>query len=181
MTNRENTGTVFGLLFLLLISVASIDCAKGSAQKDQKLKKGVSEQFPNPVGYINDFAHLLTKDEIDRLERLSLSLENNTTAQLAVVTINSISPYDSVEKYSLDLFNTWGIGQKDKNNGVLILVVVKEHLVRIEVGRGLESVITNEKCKDILQQKVTPMLRSGEFYTAIKNGMQEIMSLIGNR
>ena len=133
-------------------------------------------EFPKAEGYINDFGKLLTDEEEKSLSKIAADFEQRTTTQIAVVTVETTRPFASTEAYATKLFNTWGIGQKDKNNGVLLLIVIEEHTVRIEVGLGLEKSLPNDKCKEILQTIVTPRLKEKAFYEAAKNGMQAIIN-----
>jgi uncharacterized protein len=132
-------------------------------------------QVPQPNGYINDFGHLLTADQEQSLTKIAAAFEQRTTAQLAVVTVETISPFESIEPYATKLFNAWGIGHKGKDDGLLLLVAVRERKVRIEVGRGLEQILPDAKCKEILQTEVTPRLRERDFYEAMKRGMESII------
>ncbi len=137
-----------------------------------------NNQSPQPVGLINDFGHLLTDEQNRVLTAKAAEFEKRTTVQLAVLTVETISPYSTIEPYATELFNQWGIGQQGKNNGLLLLVAIKERQVRIEVGRGLESTLTDAKCKEILQTQVSPFLRAGDYFRALQNGMDAMINII---
>src|SRR5689334_6119449 len=91
----------------------------------------------DPTRRVHDFANLLTAEDRQQLESLAQEVEQRTTAQFAIVTVRTLEG-QTVEKYANTLFNQWGIGRQDVNNGVLLLVAPHEHKMRIEVGRGLE-------------------------------------------
>jgi uncharacterized protein len=118
---------------------------------------------PNdPTARVHDFANLLTREQRASLEDLSRSVENRTTAQLAVVTVPSLDA-QTVESYANELFNTWHIGRKDLNNGVLLLVAPNERRIWIEVGFGLEPLLTDSLCGEILDQFAVPRFKSGDY------------------
>lgn len=153
---------IFLSLFLLL-SWASVSA--------QELK------FPRPRGYVNDFANIIPDTQELQLQSLLLSLEKLTTAQVAVVIMPSIAPYD-IEYYAVKLFETWGIGQKGKDNGVLLLVAVKERRVRIEVGYGLEGALPDAICKQIIEKYIIPYFKQGNYGKGISAGVSQIVKYI---
>ncbi len=122
----------------------------------------IEEAYPEPVGYVNDFADIIEQDYEDQINTIAIDLEEKTTAELSVVTIDSLEG-KTIEEYAFGLFNSWGIGKKDINNGILFLVSLKELSFRIEVGLGLESVITNDIAKNILDEIVMPRFQEGEY------------------
>jgi uncharacterized protein len=114
------------------------------------------------TGYVNDFAGILSPAEKQALEARCHQLELNTGAQLAVVTLKSLDG-GSLEDFTNKLFARWGIGQKDKKNGLLLLVAMQEHQSRIEVGYGLEPIIPDILAGRILDQQLKPQFRAGQF------------------
>jgi uncharacterized protein len=100
--------------------------------------------LPEPQGYVNDFANLLSAGVEESLEATLAQYEAETTNELAVVTIKTLGG-KSIEEYSISLAEKWGVGQKDKDNGAVILVAETEREIRIEVGYGLEPVLTDAR------------------------------------
>ena len=94
----------------------------------------------HPQGYVNDFAHVLAPDSIRAIEAICQEVDRKAQAQIAVVTVRSLEG-ESIENYSINLATHWGIGPKQKDRGVLILVAPNEHRYRIEVGYGLEPIL----------------------------------------
>lgn len=138
---------------------------------------GKEASFPKPVGYVNDFAHLLSSSDVGRLTNLVTELERKTTSEIAIVTLESI-PEGDIESYAVDLFAAWGIGKKGEDNGLLILVSVGERLVRIEVGYGLEGIITDGMAGEVIRQKIAPSFGRGEFGTGLFTGTATLANLI---
>jgi len=106
------------LIFTLLFSPVCLLSLEAPAHAKAKTP------FPKPQGYVNDLAGLLTPQSAQHLERLITSIKQKTSAEVAIVTLNSIEPY-SIEDYAVRLYENWGIGQKGKDNGVLLLVAVQ--------------------------------------------------------
>jgi uncharacterized protein len=122
---------------------------------------------------VHDFANLLSGDQINRLESLIDDVERKTTAEIAVVTVTSLEGM-TVDEYGYELFNTWKIGQKDINNGVLLVVAPNERRMRIEVGYGLEPLLTDSRCGEIRDNQLLPRFREGDFPAGIEDGTQAI-------
>jgi uncharacterized protein len=137
----------------------------------------LAQIYPKPIGYVNDFANILSLDARSRLEdRLSL-LEKETSAELTFVSVDNIAG-STLEEYAAGLFSDWGIGKQGKDNGVLFLVSLAEGDMRIEVGYGLESVLTDGRTGRILDNEVVPYINQGDFDSAIENGLIAIESYI---
>ena len=119
--------------------------------------------------YAQDYANVLSKETESRINRLSTELQSRTGAQIAVVTIPSLEG-EAIEEYSLALFRKWGIGDRKKNNGVLILVAVAEKKSRIEIGYGLEGALPDAKTGRIQDETMRPAIANGDFNSAAMNG-----------
>lgn len=119
--------------------------------------------------YAQDYANVLSKETESRINRLSTELQSRTGAQIAVVTIPSLEG-EAIEEYSLALFRKWGIGDRKKNNGVLILVAVAEKKSRIEIGYGLEGALPDAKTGRIQDEAMRPAIAAGDFNAALMNG-----------
>jgi len=136
-------------------------------------------QFPSPQGYINDYAGILSASNKNQLESIAQNLKQNTGAELAVAIVQSVAPLDS-KLYAVKLFEKWGIGEKGKDNGVLLLVAIDERRVEIEVGYGLEGVLTDALCGRILDSFAVPNFRRGEMGEGILETAQALAKVIAN-
>ncbi len=130
-----------------------------------------------PQGYVSDFAGTISAEDKEYITRLAQELEDKTTDQLAVVTVKSTEP-ETIEGYAVQLFQRWGIGQKGKDNGVLLLVAVSDRKVRIENGYGLEGTLTDLISGKIIRDIIVPSFKSGDYSTGIKDGATAIVSVI---
>ncbi|MFT4203080.1 MAG: TPM domain-containing protein [Chitinophagaceae bacterium] len=121
---------------------------------------------PSPPRLVNDLAHILSTDQQTELEHKLVALDDSTSNQIAVVTINTLDGYP-IEDYANKLFRAWGIGNKATNNGVLVLVSVADRQFRIEVGYGLEGAIPDVTVSDIMARVMVPYFKQGDYYTGI--------------
>ena len=131
----------------------------------------------DPTASVHDFANLLSAAERASLEELAQSVERQTTAELAVVTVPSLRG-QTVESYAHELFNQWGIGQKDLNNGVLLLVAPTERRMRIEVGYGLEPLLTDSLCGEIRDSAIIPRFKANDYAGGIVAGAQRLAAVL---
>jgi len=135
-------------------------------------------QFPEPRGYVNDFAGVLDDSSIRQMEGLISALQRKTGAEIAVVTVESISPYASIEQYSVELAQEWGIGEEGKDNGVLILLAMEERTFRIEIGYGIEGIIPDGLAGAIMDESMLPEFRDGNFGAGMLKGVQAVAGII---
>lgn len=119
---------------------------------------------PNPPRLVNDFAGVMSADEVARLEKKLTAYDDSTSNQIAIVTIPSLNDYP-IEEYSLKLFRDWGIGNKKTNNGILIIAAINDRKIRIEVGYGLEGAIPDITANQIIRNDIGPNFRKGDYFT----------------
>ncbi|HLI29954.1 MAG TPA: TPM domain-containing protein [Terriglobia bacterium] len=140
-------------LFFLAICCAALP---GLAEKAADLK---------PQGYVNDFARVLDAQAAQQLTTLCEEVDNAAHAQIAVVTVHSLDGVP-IDMFANDLFTKWGVGQKGTDRGVMILLAVSDHRYRIEVGYGLEPVLT-DGLVGRFGREVVPALRAGDYSGAV--------------
>jgi uncharacterized protein len=136
--------------------------------------------FPSLTGRVVDDAKLLSEVDEQALTADLKALEDKSSDQLVVVTLPSLQGY-AIEDYGYQLGRHWGIGTKQLNNGVLLIVASNERKVRIEVGRGLEPILTDARSKIIIENAILPHFRAGDFAAGIKDGVRDItLALTGD-
>src|SRR5256884_9535696 len=140
------------LLGILMLWISVLVCAESVSQL-------------HPTDYVNDFAHVLDQTTIAQLANICQQIDQKAHAQIAVVTINSLDGSD-IESYAVDLFHKWGVGSKATNRGVLILLAVKDHRYRIEVGYGLEPILPDGKVGGFGREAV-PLLKQNDYAGAL--------------
>jgi len=133
--------------------------------------------FPALTGRVVDQAGLLSSGARARLEQALAAQERDTSNQLVVVTLKSLQGY-AIEDYGYQLGRHWGIGQKGRNNGVLLIVAPNERKTRIEVGYGLEGALTDALSSQIIQNEMLPHFRHNDYEGGIVAGADAIMAAI---
>ena len=144
-------------------------------QEPQKIANQLN--FPALTGRVVDQAGILSPAVKAELETALAARENNTTNQVVVVTLKTLGGVN-ISDYSLKLDRYWGIGQKDKNNGVLLVVSLNGKQAHIEVGHGLEGTITEDFGETIIDNYIVPELTKGDVEGGIKIGAQKIVALL---
>ena len=139
------------LLFLLLLFVPA---ARSEQVKNLK-----------PQGYVNDFAGVLNAQAKEKLTALCAEVDQKGKAQIAIVTVSSLEG-EPVEQFSIDLATAWGIGPKQKDRGILILLAPSDHKDRIEVGYGLEPILPDGKVGGF-EREAVPLLRQNDYSGAV--------------
>lgn len=133
-----------------------------------------------PPQRVNDFANIISPETETVLKKKLKQLDINTTIELIVVTVASLEG-KSIEQYSVEWGKKWRIGKKDKNNGILFIVALKEKMARIEIGYGIEHIITDADAKKILREVVNPLFKKGNFNEGFIAGVDAIMSKVSLR
>jgi len=131
-------------------------------------------KFPTLTGRVVDDANILSAQTKDDLNTKLAALEQSTSRQLVVVTIPSLQGYD-ISDYGYQLGRAWGIGQAKLNNGILLIVAPTEHKVRIEVGYGLEPIVTDALSSVIIQTRILPQFRGGDFNAGVEAGVNALI------
>ncbi|MSS74895.1 YgcG family protein [Candidatus Pacearchaeota archaeon] len=126
----------------------------------------VSAVFPTYSGWVNDYGHVLSSEDRGLLEELFTFVEQNTTAEVVFVSVNSTAP-DTPGAYRTKLFREWHIGKKDKNNGLLVVYSVVEHRLEVEVGYGLEGILPDGKVGRFLDEYYVPARDAGNLSAGI--------------
>jgi uncharacterized protein len=133
--------------------------------------------FPSLTGRVVDQANIIQSDIRVGLEQKLADLEDKSGIQLVVATVRSLEGQE-IEPYANELFRKWALGEKKKNNGVLLLVAPNERRVRIEVGYGLEGTLTDALSKVIITNAMTPRFKAGNFSEGISRGVDDIITVL---
>jgi uncharacterized protein len=135
---------------------------------------GLAVEVPALRGHVNDYADVIPPDAEARLERKLTAYEEATGRQYAVLTIPTLEGED-IEGFSIRTVESWKLGQKKQDNGLLLLVVPDDKKVRIEVGYGLEGEITDLRASRVIREILTPAFRSGDYAGGIERGLDSLM------
>ena len=134
-----------------------------------------SQQFPpKPNTLVADFTNTLSADNKQQLENKLVAFNDSTSTQVAVVIIKSVGDYD-INEYGTLLGRNWGIGQKDKNNGILVLVALNDRKVSIQTGYGAEGALPDAITNRIIQEDIKPNFRNGDYYAGLDKATDDII------
>lgn len=132
------------------------------------------------TGRVVDSAQMIEAQTESRISALLDAHERATTNQLVVVTVPGLQG-DSIESFGYQLGRKWGIGQKDKNNGALLIIAKSERKIRIEVGYGLEGELTDAISSNIIYSVIRPRFRTGDFDGGIEAGVSAMIQALGGQ
>ncbi len=138
---------------------------------------GAASEIPPPAGPITDRAGVLGQDARQRLTRILDDVRERTGAEIAVLVVPSTAP-DSIEDYSIAVFDRWKIGQQGKDNGLLFLVAVQDRRMRITTGYGLEAILPDGKVGEIRDRAIIPLFRAGRYADGIVRGTEALAAAI---
>ncbi len=130
-----------------------------------------------PLGMVSDFAEVIDPNMESQITGLIQEVEQKTSAEIAIVTVPALEEGD-IETMAVELYRKWGIGKKGKDNGVLILMSVQDRAVRIEVGYGLEAILPDGKCGEIIREEMIPYFKEGQYGNGIAAGAINIAGII---
>lgn len=130
----------------------------------------LANQFPAPRGLINDFADIIPVEYEQRMDLFAREVLKKVNSTLTVVTLKDIGA-DSIDDYTNRLYENWGVGEKGKDRGIMILLALKERKIRLEVGYGLEHIITDGLAGQIRDTAIVPYLKKGQFGQGLLNGL----------
>jgi uncharacterized protein len=159
--------------FIFILSLLVSFCASAQIEK-------IIPKKPNPPRLVNDYTGTLTAAQVDALERKLYQYDDTTSNQIAVVIMSSTDKY-SVEDVALGILRGWGVGGKENNNGIVVLVAKDDHKIRIETGYGLEGAVPDLTAKAIIDNDITPNFKAGNFYRGLDQATDDIIKAAEGR
>lgn len=168
--DRHKLTLLFGLLLVLLTFGTTLKAQLPSP--------------PNPPRLVNDYTGTLTAHQVNILEHKLVAYNDSTSTQILVLLVDDLQGY-SVEQYATEIGHSWGVGQKGKNNGAVILVKPKKGSergqVNISPGYGMEQYVTDATAKRIIEKEMIPSFKEDDYYTGIDNAVNVIMDLCSGK
>ncbi|GAC1494362.1 MAG: hypothetical protein NVS1B13_24790 [Flavisolibacter sp.] len=152
-----------------LIILLLIFCAVGAQAQIAK----VIPPKPNPPRLVNDLAGVLTQEQVQTLEQKLVNYDDSTSNQVVIVTLKTTGDYD-IQEVALGILRNWQVGNKDKNNGVVLLAAIDDHKVFIATGYGLEGALPDVTVKSIIDNDIVPGFREGNYYNGFDIGTTSI-------
>jgi uncharacterized protein len=175
---------ILKIIFIVFLTISS--CKTKQIEKTEPKTNAPKVEFsaydlgksdlPKLKRQVNDYEFVFTMDQLEKLTLMIRVFEKNTTNQIAIVSIESIGKYSDFDKFAVDLTNYNGIGLKEKDNGLSIVFSKKLRKIRISTGFGTEKILTDEVCKNIIDQTIIPEFKNGNYYSGIEKGLAEIIA-----
>lgn len=134
-------------------------------------------KIPRLTMMVTDNAQILNRQQENRLEGLLRSVKQSTSAEIALLTVKDMGGL-TIEDYSIRVVDNWKLGKADRDNGVLLLVSTGDRKVRLEIGYGLEDIVTDAKSSYIINTMILPSFRDGDYYSGIEKGLAAVGGLI---
>jgi hypothetical protein len=136
--------------------------------------------FPlKPLGWTSDYDHVFTAEQIIKLDSVIGQFEKETSTEIAIVTIDSSwTSKEHFDEFMIKMFNDWGIGKKELNNGILIGICVGLKKIRITNGYGIEARLSNNDTKNIIDNIIIPEYKMNSYFTGTINGLLSIMQKV---
>ncbi|HVZ97107.1 MAG TPA: TPM domain-containing protein [Chitinophagaceae bacterium] len=128
---------------------------------------------PNPPRAVNDFANMLAPFQADALEQKLDAYNDSTSSAIVIITVPDLNG-DDISDVALAYLRGWGVGTKEKNNGVVILVSLADRKVNIQTGYGMEGVLPDVTAKDIIDNRIVPAFKDSDYYRGLDNGVDAI-------
>lgn len=150
----------------LLLSLLIFTCLVAAAQN--------IPAPPNPPRLVNDFAHVMTADQVEELESKLVAFDDSTSIQIAVVTVPTTGDY-AIEDYALKILRDWKVGNKKTNNGMVILAAIQDHKVFIATGYGMEGAVPDITAKEIVEDEIIPNFKEQNYYHGFDLGADAII------
>ena len=155
------------LLFLFIVS--NIVVSQSTFDAKSLLSPRIGKQK-----LVNDFANVLTNDQQQTLENKLVQFDDSTSTQLSVVIIPNLGNYD-ISDYALKLGRAWGVGGKEFNNGIVLLISKDDRKINISTGYGVEGALPDITCHQIITQLIGPRFKGEDFYGGINSGVDAII------
>jgi uncharacterized protein len=130
---------------------------------------------PVPPRLVNDFAHMLGPDQATALEQKLVAYNDSTSTQIAIITVEAVGDYDMMD-YALKIGREWGVGGKQFNNGVVILISKNDHKAFIATGYGMEGPLPDATCKEIIDNDIIPNFKQQNYYEGLDKATDDIIA-----
>ncbi|XZF16456.1 TPM domain-containing protein [Chitinophagaceae bacterium MMS25-I14] len=159
-----------GLRAIALVILFSLLHTNLRAQHDADFPKP-----SDPPQLVNDLAHVMSADEVHQLETKLTDYDRTTSVQITILTVKSIGSYDPAQ-YGLEILRRWGIGNKGKNNGVIVLAAIDDHKINISTGYGLEGALPDALCGRIIRNEMAPSFKNSNYYEGFGKAADAIIA-----
>lgn len=173
------------LLFVFSMKAQTSDTLKFETKKWVSLelyKQVFWDNLPKPHNWTNDYENLFSNEEEMKLNQIITDFEKETTVEIAIVTIDTFKvSKDKFEDLSLHIARTWGVGKKEKSNGILIAISIGYRQMRIQNGDGISLVLSDDETAEVIQNQFFPYFKKEEYFEGTKAGILKLIELLRKR
>ncbi len=138
---------------------------------------GQTNSKSKPISWVNDFENILTDNQEKYLDSLISDFEKRTTNEIALVTVHDIGDSPKMVDYAVELGEKWGVGKKNKDNGLIILFSKNMRQTFLATGYGTEKILKDEICKEIIDSVMIPHFKNEDYYGGLKAGLEECINI----
>lgn len=164
---RRTLGNGFNTFPLAFLLVAALMCP---------FCRGGEVIPPSPAKHFNDFANVVPVDAAQKFEQQLEQFERDTSNQVVVAVFPKMQSDSDIADYTFRVKESWGVGQKKKDNGIVLFVLVQDHKMFIQVGYGLEGALPDATCKQIIDQQIAPRFKAGDYAGGLEAGINSILA-----
>ena len=133
---------------------------------------------PKPAGYFNDYAGVVSKEAASRFNEQLVQFERETSDQVVVAVFSKMQSDSDIADYTQRVAQAWGVGQKERRNGVVLFVFIQDRKMFIQVGYGLEGALPDATAFDITERRIKPLFRTGNYEAGLAAGIDLIFKAI---
>jgi len=162
------------LFYIFLFSLLALSCKENQQEYPVTIDSIPLNQSQQRVV---DLSHLFSEVKIDSLIKKILHYEEKTTNQIAILTIDSLPKHTSIQKYGTEVANNWGVGTKEKNNGLLITISKYDRNVAISTGIGTAQTISDNACKAVIDSIMIPQFKIKNYYKGVDKALDSLIYL----
>lgn len=157
------------LITFIVVFTCFFSCKSKETQHSTILPKNINQEV------VHDLASLFTVSEKQHLTNKIITYEVQTTNEIAILTVDSISPYQNPLEYATDVAIFWQIGKKKPNNGLLLLFSMTDRKMAIATSNGTEKILTDEMCQEFINTILIPKFKTGDYFEGVNTCLDSIM------
>jgi len=173
-------------VLLLFVAFFNATCQSPNSDKGKQFvnnpvlfSRSFVDSIPQPNGSVNQYRTIYTSDQVKVIDSLISDFEKKTTIQIAIISFDtSMFERDSIEAVTLKVARYWGIGQKDKNNGIVIGICTGYRIMTIRNGYGIEKILSDTETKDIIDSAFIPGFKEGDYFEGTIKGLNTLMKIL---
>ena len=173
------------LFFAFSMKAQTTDSLKLESKKSVSLesyRQVFWDNLPKPNNWTNDYENLFSNEEEMKLNQIITDFEKETTVEIAIVTIDTFKvSKDKFEDLSLHIARTWGVGKKEKSNGILIAISKGYRQIRIQNGDGIALILSDEETAEIIQNQFFPYFKKEDYFEGTQAGILKLIGLLRKR